>query len=83
MSKSQAERIDEALPKLVPHLLPVIEGEDEAAAYERYVKALKNAKELIQKVDAPAVVPDENHVADLIKRKRTYVEIPPAESVQS
>lgn len=66
--RTSQQRIDEALGQLVERLLPTFDGEEEAAADERYFKALNYTKDTIDKTDAPAVVQDEGHVADLIQR---------------
>ena len=71
MPSSAQQRIEDALSQLVERLQPTFEGEDEGLADERYFKAFDTAKELIEKVDAPTVAADENHVADLIKRRCT------------
>lgn len=72
MPGSTQQRIEDALSQLVERLQPLVEGEDEAAADERYFNAYDTAKDLIDNVDAPAVAPDENHVAEIIKRRRMY-----------
>lgn len=47
MSRTQADRIDDALSQLVERLLPQIVGEDDAEGDERYFAALEVARETI------------------------------------
>lgn len=69
MPGTAEQRVEEALSQLVERLQPTIEGEDEEAGNERYFRAFDTAQELIQNVSPPAIVADENHVAELIKRR--------------
>ena len=65
------ERIEDALSQLVERLQPSIEGEDDAAADERYFRAFDIANGIIQNVPAPAVQANENHLADVITQRCT------------
>ena len=69
MPGTTSERIEDALSQLVERLQPVVESEEEAVSDERYFRAFDTAKELVQNVGLPAVVHDETHIADLIKRR--------------
>jgi len=72
MSRTPQQRIDDALSQLVERILPPVEGEDETAADERYFKALDLTKDSIDNFNAPPVVHDEAHVAELIRSTRLY-----------
>lgn len=69
MSRTSQQRIDDAVSQLVERLLPTFEGEEDAAADERYFKALDNTKDVIDNTNAPEVVHDEGHIAELIRRR--------------
>ncbi|KAL9054851.1 MAG: hypothetical protein Q9162_003883 [Coniocarpon cinnabarinum] len=69
MPETPEERIESALSQLVERLQPSTEHEDEVASDERYFRAFDAAKEIIQSVEAPAIAHDENHIADLIRRR--------------
>lgn len=66
---SRDHRIQDALSQLVERLLPLDEDEDESAADERYNRALEVAQNTLEDANAPSVVADEGHIADLIRRQ--------------
>ena len=72
MSKGREERIDDALSRLVDRLTPSLEdGDDDAAADDRYARALQLARDVIDRHGSPTTTPDVHHVSELIKRKCT------------
>lgn len=75
MSRSAQQRVEDALSQLVERLVPTVDGEDETAADDRFYQAFDFAKETIGQADPPDVVPDQNHVADLIRRKRESLSV--------
>ncbi|KAL8645600.1 MAG: hypothetical protein Q9226_007228, partial [Calogaya cf. arnoldii] len=63
------QRVDNALTALVEILVPSLNDEDAASLDERRDDALALAKDILETHPKSNVVPDVNHIADVIKRK--------------
>ena len=72
MPGATSSRIEDALSQLVEHLQPTAAADNDEEADQRYFRAFDTAKYILENAEQPAIVPDENHAADAIRRRRMY-----------
>ncbi|KAF2202289.1 hypothetical protein GQ43DRAFT_480017 [Delitschia confertaspora ATCC 74209] len=69
MPNFNSERVEHALNELLVRIFPDDPDEDEAVVNQRFDEAFDFALETLSSAPEPSVVPDINHVSDLIQTK--------------
>ncbi|CAZ80834.1 unnamed protein product [Tuber melanosporum] len=69
MTEERNQRIDSALSSIVEAIIPANPDEDDEIADERHEAALERARAMIKSHGQPSIVPDVQHISDIIKKR--------------